>query len=236
MKNYSLVILLLAVAILSAVYFKISPEKEPIAFENPPATVMRQASQPLKPQEIPFSAASARHEELNGPAFHRMTVEEAYRAIPHKRTVFDGTSSKIDEAERSFLMRFFELVEIAIVERVEMFSYLQSGGERGQVWRRTGTLFRQLDSLTVPDRLKGVCNLVRQAIAEQRDYLDEWYEFAAAKKPYGFRFKEGEAHSLIDSSSQKLHQAYSQLMQLYPQESSQNKAAFFNYLCALDFI
>ncbi|MCP4488040.1 MAG: hypothetical protein GY820_12070 [Gammaproteobacteria bacterium] len=41
---------------------------------------------------------------------------------------------------------------------------------------------------------------------------------------------------LVKSSSQHLIAAHSLLKQLYPQETKHNQQAFFDYLCALDFI
>ncbi len=166
----------------------------------------------------------------------KMSVEEAYRAIPHHRTVFDASGARMENVERIFLEQFFSLVDSAIVQRVEMLSYLQSGGQRGQVWRKSGSLFNDLNALNVPPTLRPVYGLVSEAITEQRKYLDEWYQAFTDGKPYTYRFRDNPNHSLVTSSSQKLHQAYDGLMKLYPQESDQNKAAFFDYLCALDFI
>ena len=53
--------------------------------------------------------------------------------------------------------------------------------------------------------------------------------------PYALH-KGGNVHSLVRSSSNQLIQAYDYLMQSYPQESPHNRQAFFDHLCALDFI
>ena len=43
-------------------------------------------------------------------------------------------------------------------------------------------------------------------------------------------------HYKVRSSSANLQGAYSDLMRLYSSENATNKQAFFDYLCALDFI
>ena len=40
----------------------------------------------------------------------------------------------------------------------------------------------------------------------------------------------------VHRASALLHQAYAELMQLYPGEATHNRDAFYDYLCALDFL
>lgn len=86
----------------------------------------------------------------------------------------------------------------------------------------------QLDALSVPPRLASVHRLVSEAMVEQRTALAEWRKTALPANLAG--------HPLVASSSGKLHRAYGELLTLFPQESAHNKAAFFDYLCAMDFI
>jgi hypothetical protein len=44
------------------------------------------------------------------------------------------------------------------------------------------------------------------------------------------------SHSKVRSSSANLQGAYGDLMRLFPSENATNKQAFYDYLCALDFI
>ena len=48
-----------------------------------------------------------------------MTVEEAYKAIPHRYTPFEAGSASMTSQESRFLADFFGLVNLAIVERVQ---------------------------------------------------------------------------------------------------------------------
>jgi len=63
---------------------------------------------------------------------------------------------------------------------------------------------------------------------EQRSALEQWRKIALPT--------DLARHPLVASSSGKLHRAYAELLALFPQEDAHNKAAFFDYLCALDFI
>ena len=78
-------------------------------------------------------------------------------------------------------------------------------------------LLAELRALALPPRLQAVQRLVVEAVVAERAYLD------------------GEA-SAVHTASARLHEAYGQLMRLYPEEGAQNRDAFFDYLCALDFL
>jgi hypothetical protein len=152
-----------------------------------------------------------------------MTVEEAYKAIPHARTVFDSTQGQMGADEKAFLDKFFQLVDLAVVERVAAMQAISSG--RAVTFNYAG-IESSLMALDVPDKLKTAHALVMQAVAEHRQYLEKW-------KASGGAFNISDP--LISSSSAKLVQAYSELMAAYPAEGAHNKQAFFDHLCALDF-
>jgi hypothetical protein len=155
-------------------------------------------------------------------------IEAAYRAIPHRRTVFDVEAAGMSPAERAYLRRLFNLVDLGIVHRVETLTWLRSNRTpepSAEDYERTQN---QLNALAVPPRLAGVHRLVAEAMREQRAALEEWRKTAVpADLP---------RHPLVASSSNKLHRAYAELLALFPQEGAHNKTAFFDYLCALDFI
>lgn len=71
--------------------------------------------------------------------------------------------------------------------------------------------------------------MIREAIDEQHRYLSMWQESGQTGcfSPVA---------PLIRSSHGKLIAAYNDLMALYAQEGSHNRQAFFDHLCALDFI
>ena len=53
-----------------------------------------------------------------------LTVQEAYEAIPHRRTVFDYNTSLMSTQEKKYLSKVFNLTDLATVERVNMHEIL----------------------------------------------------------------------------------------------------------------
>ncbi|HEY7651815.1 MAG TPA: hypothetical protein VIG07_03245 [Methylomirabilota bacterium] len=155
-------------------------------------------------------------------------VEDAYRAIPHRRTVFDVGTAKMSAEEREYLRRLFDLVDLGIVERVGTLGWLKSNGGREPSAENYDRVLSQLNALAVPPRLGSVHRLVSEAMGEQRAALAEWRKTAVPA--------DLARHPLVASSSGKLRRAYGELLALFPQEDAHNKAAFFDYLCAMDFI
>ena len=173
-------------------------------------------------------------------SFAAMSVEEAYRAIPHRYTPFESRQVKMSPKDAAVLQEFFRILNLAIVERVQAQAWFQSSGKKGVAFsnyqRSTGGLIVQLEALTLPESLKAIHRDVIDALKEQRAYFEEWQR--AVRKGELFRYPPGASphHPRVLSSSQKLQQAYGRLIQLYPQEAERTKQAFFDHLCALDFI
>jgi hypothetical protein len=156
------------------------------------------------------------------------SVEDAYRAIPHRRTVFDVGTARMSSEEREYLRQLFELVDLGIVERVGTLGWLKSKGGHEPSPEGYDRVVSQLKALSVPARLGSVHRLVSEAMVEQRAALAEWRKTAVPADLAG--------HPLVASSRGKLRRAYGELLALFPQEDGHNKAAFFDYLCAMDFI
>ena len=170
-----------------------------------------------------------------------MSIEEAYRAIPHKQTTFDPASAKMTHDEASFLHEFFSLVDLTMVERVQTLGWFHSNGARGRPFghyrMQITDLLSRMENLKVPASLKPVHKLVTEAIGEQKGYFENWQQSMdrseTFKYPPGARMPR---HKNVSSSHHKLIQAYNRLMKLYPEEIKHNQKAFFDHLCALDFI
>ena len=149
-----------------------------------------------------------------------LSVVEAYRLIPHRQTVFQSTSARMPANERAYLVSFFSAIDHAIVAKVS--------ARRGvTVAQAYATVWKAWDRLSPPAALKATQDKVKAAIADQQAFLLE-----IEQKQSGWNM----SHSKVRSSSAKLQSAYSDLMRIYPSESATNKQAFFDYLCALDFI
>jgi len=132
-------------------------------------------------------------------------------------------------AEKEFLNEFLHLVDLAMAQRVEMLLWLSTNGQGGSEDNNYAQILDDLESLDIPSALKKVHRLVVEAIEQQRSFLEEWQKNPRKKRNFVTDPK-------VRGASQKLRSAYSQLMSLYPHEEQHNKKAFFDYLCALDFI
>ena len=155
-------------------------------------------------------------------------VAAADRALPRPRTVSDVEAATMSPDERAFLRQMFDVVDLGIVERVDMLTSLKSNRRPAPSAENYERVLTQLNALSVPPRLGSVHRFIADAMKEQRVALEEWRKTVVpadlARQP------------LVASSSGKLRQAYAELLPLFPQEGDHNKAAFFDYLCAMDFI
>lgn len=158
-----------------------------------------------------------------------MSVDAAYKAIPHKQTTFNPGLAKMDMDERQFLEQLFALTDAAMVQRVQTMIGLQENARIDALEKNYNIILSQLNQLDVPDKLRPVYTLVEQAILAQMLYLEQWQE-AGAPDQFNSRAP------LVQNSHRKLIQAHQLLVQAFPTETAHNKAAFFDHLCALDFI
>ena len=89
-------------------------------------------------------------------------------------------------------------------------------------------ILHRLGKLKTPSMLEPVYKHIIAAIKQQQSYF-------ALMDSKGANSRLNQ-QNLVNNSSQHLRAAYSRLMSLYPEETKHNKQAFFDYLCALDFI
>ena len=153
------------------------------------------------------------------PAFS-LTIEEAYRLIPHQQTVFQPTSARMAAPERAYLTSFFSAIDQAIVAKVSSRRNTTVAQAYAPVWKAWA-------ELKPPAALKSVQDKVRAAIEDQQAFLLEIEKHQSSWNM---------SHPKVRSSSGNLQGAYSDLMRIYPAENATNKQAFFDYLCALDFV
>ena len=149
-----------------------------------------------------------------------LSVEEAYRLIPHRRTAFQVTTARMAPPDRAYLESFFKAIDQAIVAKV-------SSRRNTPVAQAYVPVWRAWEELNPPAALKATQDKVRAAIVDQQAFLLE-----LERKQTGWDMN----HPKVRSASGKLHGAYGDLMRMYPNEDATNKQAFFDYLCALDFI
>ena len=133
-----------------------------------------------------------------------MSVDQAYAAIPHRRTVFDRRAATMSAPEADGLVQLFALVDRAIVARVTRAGH--------------DAVLTDLRALDLPERLRRVQALVTAAVVAERAYVVDSNQGA------------------VQAASANLHEAYAELMRLFPGEDANNRDAFYDYLCALDFL
>ncbi len=149
-----------------------------------------------------------------------LSVEEAYRLIPHQQTVFQPTSARMATPERTYLIAFFGAIDQAIVAKVSSRMNTSVAHAYAPVWQAWG-------ELNPPAALKATQDRVKAAIVDQQAFL---LEMERNQTNWNMN------HPKVRSASGNLQRAYGDLMRIYPNENATNKQAFFDYLCALDFI
>ena len=168
-----------------------------------------------------------------GPAA-AMSVDEAYTALKHRRTVFDERATKASKAQAESMKRVFSLAERGTVLKVRAYHAHYRGDKPGYaaVLADYDTLIETAKTQAVLPDIKPVQDLVVGAIVQQRGVLA-----ASAGKPSAALSR---AELARQPEVQKIHgellRAYRVLMQSFPQEPAVNRDAFYDYLCALDFL
>ena len=172
------------------------------------------------------------------PDLFALSVDEAYKAIPHRQTTFDRSTSKVSARDSIYLRKMFSITDQAMTARVEQLSalYYYDGGDTGisRYNKKVNKLIGQLETIKPPRLLKIHHQLILESIEEQKQFFNEWSSASDSKKK---SFRDTLArHSLVQSSHHKLFAAYNELMRHFPEENQHNKQAFFDHLCALDFL
>lgn len=164
---------------------------------------------------------------------YNLTVEEAYAAIPHKRTIFAPKQSLLAVSESNTLKQLFDLADRAIVLKVIAAKAMQANDAPRvkQTIADYDALINHLSTLTTSDDLKRVKTNLLTAIQKHRDHFQTKQTQFQAASHYDQSFTPD-----IHEASRILQQTYGLLMRAFPEESSNNKIAFYDYLCALDFI
>lgn len=172
---------------------------------------------------------------LHAPQAYAMTVEQAYRAIPHTRTQFDPMRSNLDRETKIYLMNLFELTDIAVVMRVELESALMYDKtiDIRKYMRIYESILGEMEKLETPERLKRVPVYILEALRDQITFLQEWY---SADENIRDSYTKYQQNELVRAANRSLVLAYKELLSRLPHESRYNKQSFFNHLCALDFI
>ena len=161
-----------------------------------------------------------------------LSVEAAYAAIPHKRTVMNFAASPMPGQDKQFLEAAFHVVDQAIRLRVTAYQKFSRGEVDASLIAEMERLIDYLQNTAAPSNLSNYRGQLLQAMSDQKAFFEEW-----KAEGQGFRYAQNVAsHPKVQSASTALRSAYGILMQKYAGETDHNKEAFFDYHCALDFI
>ena len=170
-----------------------------------------------------------------------MTVEEAYEEMAHRHATLDLGSAGLGKEEGAYLSKLFELIDLAIVEKVQTWTWFQSEGRKGksfQAYRdRADALIAIIADLPAPERLKSIHRLLVEAIRDQRAFFAAWEEAVqVSMQGKNNRNAHQSRMNYLRTSSSRLHQAYDQLLKTFPNAGQQNFDAFYDHLCVLDLL
>jgi hypothetical protein len=162
-----------------------------------------------------------------------LSVDQAYAAIPHRRTVWNDADSTASSAEKDYLKTIFEVLDQATAVRVAgMQNYAAGHSDYSDPDSQYEQLITFTQSMTPPPKLATYHSYVLQGLTNQRQFFTEW---KAKAENFGYP-QIVSTHPAVQRASGALRSAYQELMRRFPAETQTNKDAFFDYHCALDFL
>ncbi len=99
---------------------------------------------------------------------HALSIEEAYKAIPHSRTVFLAQHSKIPPSEAFYINQLLNLAERAMVLRV---TAMKQGAVQSHYHQHIREVLDKINALTPPDHVKPAQSYILAAIDHHREYF-----------------------------------------------------------------
>ena len=160
-----------------------------------------------------------------------LTVDEAYQAIPHRRTPYEARLSTLSATEREFLAKLFSLSDEALVERITALTAFREGN-RAQLERYEEHITRILTTLRAlpePASAHELAATLGQAIEHQRAFFRAAFSSSTQEVKIA-------TDSSVRTASNELRRLYTDLMTRYSGEHPHNRDAFYQHLCALDFL
>lgn len=162
-----------------------------------------------------------------------LSVEQAYAAIPHRRTVWVADESTVPSEERAYLKAIFQVVDQAVAMRVAGLQNFTNGQfDSSNLIADYDELINFARAMPVPITLRVYHQDILDALLGERQFFGDW---RSQREQFGFA-QQIANHPGVRAASAALRSAYNELMMKYPRESQTNKDAFFDYHCALDFL
>jgi hypothetical protein len=162
-----------------------------------------------------------------------LTVEQAYAAIPHRRTIWADGESSVPSEEKAYLNVIFRVLDQAVAVRVaSLQSFSNQRFDDSDTDAEFDRLITFVRGMPVPKALSAYHKDILDGLSGQRQFFQDW---KSARGGFAYAQQIGN-HPGVRSSSAALRAAYNELMARYPGEAQANKDAFFDYHCALDFL
>jgi hypothetical protein len=162
-----------------------------------------------------------------------LSVDQAYEAIPHRRTVWSDADSTASPSEKAYLKTIFEVLDQATAVRIAgMQNYAGGHFEYSDPDSEYSQLINFTNGMTPPKKLEVYHREILQGLTNQRQFFTDW-KAQGDKFGYPLCIK---THPGVQRASGALRSAYQELMNRFPAEAQANKDAFFDYHCALDFL
>jgi len=162
-----------------------------------------------------------------------LSVNQAYEAIPHRRTIWNDADSTASAPEKVYLRTIFEVLDQATAVRVAgMQNYAAGHLEYSDPDAEYEQLINFTRGMTPPKKLETYHSYILLGLTNQRQFFTDW---KAKGDAFGYPLCI-KTHPGVQRASGALRSAYSELMAHYPDEAQANKDAFFDYHCALDFL
>jgi DNA-binding transcriptional ArsR family regulator len=160
-----------------------------------------------------------------------LTIDEAYQAIPHKRTQYAAQRSTLSMSEREFLTKLFSLSDEALVERMTMLAALREGSRSQlvQYEARVTRILETLRALPEPASASGLAAALGRAIEHQRSFFRTAFASSTHEVQIGTNLN-------VRTASNELRRLYTDLMTRYGAEHPHTRDAFYQHLCSLDFL
>jgi hypothetical protein len=162
-----------------------------------------------------------------------LSVEQAYAAIPHRRTVWVESDSPAPSEQRAYLRVMFQVLDQAVALRVAgQQNFSSQHFDDPDIDGRFDQLITYVRAMPVPPPLASYHQDILAGLSGQRQYFADW---KVQRDQFPFAQQVGNDPD-VRKASAALRAAYGELMAKYPNETPANKDAFFDYHCALDFL
>lgn len=167
-----------------------------------------------------------------------MSIKQAYVALGHKQKTFDARQTTLSPQEAKYLDHIFYATDLAFRERMVMLKYFRQDKSASYIETYNKEINNVLVGFSLMNppnkKLKKVENIIIEAVRDQQKFFNQLHALTPSDRKALLNSLARDR--LVQSSHQKLISAYSLLIQNYPNESQHNRQAFYEHLCALDFI